>query len=186
MAVLAGGESRRFGSPKQLQMWHGRTLLDRAVDLADSLTTRTVIIGGSEYQPETGTAEMYEDIFPGNGPLGGIHAALVHCKKPYAATLPCDMPLMSAGIFRLLALHRNESHPVVAETEYALEPLICIWPAAALALIEERLKKGMSGPIPVLDMLEAVRIPVYRACPEYDPAMFTNINTRSQLPGTHR
>ncbi|MBN2417518.1 molybdenum cofactor guanylyltransferase [bacterium] len=182
MAVLSGGRSRRFGSPKQLHDWNGCTLLERALLLASSLSDRVMIIGGSAYTGNHAPVPVYDDIYAGNGPLGGIHTALVRSRSPWVATLPCDMPMMNAAVYRLLAARRHADAPVVAITETALEPLICIWPKSSEPFLGERLKKGLSGPIPVLDLLGARRIAVHRECPSYDPAWFTNINTRSQLP----
>lgn len=183
VAILSGGASRRFGSPKQLHTWNGVTLLERAVRLARSLSSSIMIIGGSAYTDDIDAVPVYEDIYAGNGPLGGIHTALVNAATPFVATLPCDMPLMNAHIFRHLAEFRHETKPVVAVTDAALEPLICIWPRSSESFIGERLAKGLSGPIPVLDNLNALRIPVHRDCPGYDPAWFTNVNTRGELPG---
>lgn len=179
--MLAGGRSSRYGSPKQRETWKGTTLLDLAVHLAASLSENCIIIGDQKNNKPAAPVQVFPDIYPGYGPLAGIHAALAHSTTAYTATLPCDMPCMIPEIYRELAAGLDPERPAVAATETSLEPLVCIWPSSALELIEQRLERGLSGPIPVLDMLDAVRVPVHLRVGAYSPAVFTNINTRNQF-----
>lgn len=41
--VLAAGESRRYGSPKQLALWHGRSLLEHVLERARQAGLRPVV-----------------------------------------------------------------------------------------------------------------------------------------------
>ena len=63
-----------MGTDKALVPLDGRTLLARALDLARSLTREVRIVG--DKQKFAPFAPVVEDVFPGCGPLGGIHAAL--------------------------------------------------------------------------------------------------------------
>jgi molybdopterin-guanine dinucleotide biosynthesis protein A len=87
--VLAGGQSRRFGSDKALALLDGKPLIEHAI-AALVVRTEAVIVCGREHgdwvpdRPE-----------PGLGPLGGICAALhAAAERGYGAVLtaPCDVP----------------------------------------------------------------------------------------------
>ena len=73
--VLAGGKSTRMGSDKAFLEFEDRTLLARALELAQSITPRVSIVGSREKFGKF--APVVEDIFPDCGPLAGIHAALL-------------------------------------------------------------------------------------------------------------
>jgi molybdopterin-guanine dinucleotide biosynthesis protein A len=86
------------------------------------------------------------DIFPHNGPLSGIHAALSFMDSHSAFVLPCDMPLLPAGVVRHM-LSLADTHPskdVFAPAEGELyQPLCAVYRKSCLPRIESNLKRGM-------------------------------------------
>ena len=78
--VLAGGESRRMGTPKPLLDWHGATLIERVTGILVRVAEPVVVVGGPgrplpELAPESSRCA---DRLPGQGPLEGIAAGLRH------------------------------------------------------------------------------------------------------------
>ena len=71
-AVLAGGQSTRFGSDKALAELDGSTLLTRAVDLLAGWCEHVVVVGREDAPAPT----LPDWPRAGMGPLGGIAAAL--------------------------------------------------------------------------------------------------------------
>jgi molybdopterin-guanine dinucleotide biosynthesis protein A len=118
-AVLAGGQSRRFGSDKTMALLAGKPLIEHAI-AALSAQTEAVIVCGREW-----TDWVADRPEPGLGPLGGINAAL-HCaaERGFDAvlTVPCDAPVLPRDIGRHLA----ESGPATFLEDV---PVIGIWPA---------------------------------------------------------
>lgn len=126
-AVLAGGQSRRFGSDKALALWRGKSLLDWAID-ALRPHVETVILcgraGGLSDRPSGGL-----------GPLAGLNAALHHGRGlGYDAvlSLACDTPLVDAAL--LATLSRSQAAAYVAST-----PVIGIWPCAVAGLLDDQI-----------------------------------------------
>lgn len=91
-AVLAGGQSRRFGGDKAAAVLAGATLLDRAISSL-SAHVATVVVCGREV---AGTACLADRPRHGLGPLGGLNAALHHAATQGldgVLTTGCDMPI---------------------------------------------------------------------------------------------
>ena len=90
-AVLAGGESTRFGSDKALAPYRGAPMIDAAAALLRDFAEEVVIVGG-----ERPDYPSIPDLpAPGLGPLGGICGALAHAKRhgfEAVLTVPCDTP----------------------------------------------------------------------------------------------
>lgn len=123
-AVLAGGESRRFGSDKALALLHSRPLIEHAI-AALVARTEAVIVCGREWGDSVPDRPA-----PGLGPLGGINAALhAAAARGYDAVLtaPCDI----AG----LPLLPFEGAGFAAEM-----PVIGLWPAALAPLLDAYLE----------------------------------------------
>src|SRR6266403_4268845 len=100
--VLAGGKSSRMGAgtDKVFLEFGGQTLLDRALAVMGSVCDRVAIVG------EPAKFRNYEsvvpDIFPGCGPLAGIHAALLHSSAELNLMLAVDMPFVSRELLAFL------------------------------------------------------------------------------------
>ena len=96
IAILAGGESRRFGGvDKQGIDFHGESLGRRAA--RNALTSGyPVIVVGTNRQPYAGLPVRFaEEPFPGRGPLSGLQAALSVSETPWVFLTACDMPFFS-------------------------------------------------------------------------------------------
>ena len=120
-AVLAGGESRRFGSDKALALLDGRPLIEHAIAALAAQTDMVIVCGR-----EGGVPDRPE---PGRGPLGGINAA-VHeaAARGFDAVLTCgcDVPALPADLAVRLA-----GGGYVAEM-----PVIGLWPASLAAHLD--------------------------------------------------
>lgn len=125
-AVLAGGQSLRFGSDKALAELGGRTLIVRAVDALSGWCEHVVVVGR-----ETAPAPTLPD-WPraGMGPLAGIAAALHLARdEDYEAVLTCGVD--SVGLPEDLPGLLGRAPAFIAD-----QPVIGIWPATATGAIE--------------------------------------------------
>jgi molybdopterin-guanine dinucleotide biosynthesis protein A len=90
---------------------------------------------------------LCRDRFTGAGPIAGLHAALtwnLTCPAPAErlAVLAVDMPAIDAGWFMGLRRHCRPGGGAVARHDGGFDPLAAIYPAAALPLVEERIRRG--------------------------------------------
>lgn len=102
--VLAGGESRRFGSDKLVADLDGRTVLDRALDGLPAGAVTIVV--GPERQLSRAVEFVREDP-PGGGPAAGLIAGLLRAlqeQPELIITLPGDAPSGGRAAM-LLATH---------------------------------------------------------------------------------
>jgi molybdopterin-guanine dinucleotide biosynthesis protein A len=130
-AVLAGGQSRRFGSDKAQALLGGTTLLDHAVAALKPQCDRIVIVG-RENGPVAAIPDRPQ---PGLGPLGGIAGALSYAANEgfdAVLTVPVDCLRLPANLRDLLA-------PPPAFL--AAQPVIGLWPVRALPLLDALLSE---------------------------------------------
>ncbi len=125
-AVLAGGQSRRFGSDKALAELDGHTLLAHAVDTLSGWCDHVIVVGR-----EMAPAPTIPD-WPhaGMGPLGGLAAALrLAADGVYYSVLSCGVDSLDLpdDLPRLLGL---------APAYLAAQPIVGIWPTHAGAALE--------------------------------------------------
>ncbi|EGD59513.1 putative molybdopterin-guanine dinucleotide biosynthesis protein [Novosphingobium nitrogenifigens DSM 19370] len=128
--VLAGGLSTRFGSDKAQALWRGRSLLDHALD-ALAPHCASLAVCGRDYPGVTVLADRPE---PGQGPLGGLNAALHHAQAhgfDGVLVTGCDMPVFPAALAAALV----GDGPAVLEGSH----LAGWWPASLAPLLDAHL-----------------------------------------------
>ncbi|MBN1342925.1 MAG: NTP transferase domain-containing protein, partial [Phycisphaerae bacterium] len=109
-AVLAGGDGRRMGLDKTQMRVGSATLLERAVELAEAIADRVLVIGRTGVNGLPGQVEAHPDDCPNVGPLGGIATALRLSHPAGCLVIPCDMPLLRGELLRrLIEAHRAAS-----------------------------------------------------------------------------
>jgi molybdopterin-guanine dinucleotide biosynthesis protein A len=143
-AVLAGGQSRRFGSDKALAQLDGHTLLALAVDTLAGWCDHVVVVGRAQAPAPT----LPDWPRPGLGPLGGLAAAMHHARdEGYATILTCGVDSVGLPDDLPDALGR-------APACLAAQPIVGSWPAEAVHQVEAILQS--EGPRSVYRLAEAV------------------------------
>jgi len=187
--LLAGGKSSRMGTgiDKAFLDFCGETLLDRALKVMGEVCDRVAIVG------DLARFAKYEfvvpDIFVGCGPLGGIHAALVHSSADLNLMLAVDMPFVSKELLRLLfaAAADEENHAIITvpRAGRGFQPLCAVYRRDFLTTAEEALRAGkykidaaFSG-VPIRVMEEAEL-----AAAGFTEQSFFNVNTPQDRAAT--
>jgi molybdopterin-guanine dinucleotide biosynthesis protein A len=155
--LLAGGKSSRMGADKAFLAFDGQTLLERALALLGTVCDTVTIVGEpakfSEYttvksaaaKPGTSKQEpVVADIFPGCGPLAGIHAALTHSTATLNLMLAVDMPFVSQELLAFLLTAAEEGGAVITvpRTSRGLQPLCAVYRPQFLTVAEQALRAG--------------------------------------------
>ena len=157
--VLAGGKSSRmgFGADKAFLEFGGQTLLDRALAVMGTVCDRLTIVGDpakfakygslkneSSKSESTKHTAVVADIFPGCGPLGGIHAALVHSGAEFNLMLAVDMPFVSGELLAFLLAAAEESDAIVTvpRSGRGLQPLCAVYRRDFFLVAEQALREG--------------------------------------------
>lgn len=180
--ILAGGKSTRMGTDKAFIEFQGRTLLARAIDLARSVTPDVHIIG--DPRKFAAFAPVVEDIFPGCGPLGGIHAALRSSSAELNLMLAVDMPFVTPDLLRYLISRAGNSAATVTVPHCGggNQPLCAIYLRTFSDAAETGLKQGRfkidalfaKGSAQVISEADLKRKGFFAE-------MFRNLNTPEQL-----
>jgi molybdopterin-guanine dinucleotide biosynthesis protein A len=98
--VLAGGLSTRMGRDKAILQFAGRPLVARAADILRQAGLSASISGERDDLAEF--APIVADRVPGQGPLGGLYAALESTPARWAVFLPVDAPLLPPALIAYL------------------------------------------------------------------------------------
>jgi len=189
-AVLAGGRSRRFGSPKATASFRGGPLVTHPVRTLEAVCERVLVVGASSLRKVV-EVPVILDIIPGAGPLGGLHGALRAAEGAGLGgvfLLGCDMPLVTPAVVEAviragLASGRPAAAPQLSGG--ALHPLCAWYSLDCLPEAEHRL--GLPGtrgrsPAELLQSVEARPIPVAELPGVGDPELLLRgANTPEEL-----
>lgn len=148
-AILAGGQSRRFGSDKAYAEFGGARLIDRVADALGTQTTALIICGREE--PGFGCVPDQPD--GGIGPLGGLNAALGFAETngfSHVLTAGVDVPNLPAD----LAHQLGGNGAAIADSQ----PVVGLWPVSVAADLAEFLESGGRALYGFADAVSARRI----------------------------
>lgn len=143
--VLLGGQSRRFGRDKALELLNGTPLALHVIRALQTCCDEVFAVGGSLPQHEALGIPMVPDQRPGLGPLGGIVSALEHARHPWCFVSGCDLPGLDTRFVRFLLDLAQTMPPEVqavvpTRTNQQPEPLLACYhnsfSSAAIEAIE--------------------------------------------------
>ncbi len=122
--VLVGGKNKRMGIPKAELELGGRTFLEIQVQKLRELGIEDIMISG--YDKAIDGTRAVADIYPGKGPISGVHASLKAAKKPACLVLSVDTPLVPVDVLQTLIEAHEGDATVLAHGEL-IEPLIAVY-----------------------------------------------------------
>ncbi|WP_410470279.1 NTP transferase domain-containing protein [Chryseobacterium indologenes] len=151
---MAGGKSRRMGTPKDLLNWHGKEQRYFAADLLAPFCEE-VFISCRQDQLKDFDPDYHAltDTFLNMGPFGGILSALRSQRDKAWLVVACDLPLLDKKSLEFLISSRDDKK---AATTYESpfdglpEPLITIWEPKSYPLLLNFLGTGNTCPRKVL------------------------------------
>jgi molybdopterin-guanine dinucleotide biosynthesis protein A len=180
--ILAGGKSSRMGTDKAFAMLDGQTLLARALDLARRVTNDVRIVGDAgKFAP---FAPVVEDVFPGCGPLAGIHAALRASHTDLNLMLAVDLPFVSPALLQFLIAQAKDPAAMVTVPHAArgLQPLCALYRREFADFAENALRDGRYK---IGALFEKARTRVITEdelqAAGFSPQLFRNLNTPEEL-----
>ena len=149
--ILAGGKgSRMAGRDKGWVMWEGLPLVEHVLD----------------------RLARQQAGFP--GPLAGVEAGLMRCKRNWVLVVPCDTPLLPenllAGLFAA-ATEQPGRLAAYATTADGPQPLCCLLHPSVSGSLSKLLDSGHGSVQSWLDQLGAIAVPFG------DATAFRNFNS---------
>lgn len=159
-AVLVGGTSTRMGADKASLDVGGSPLGQRSVDALVAAGLDVMLIGATDVHAGL-TGRPVDDLWPGEGPVGGVLTAL-HAAFLAGATsvvcLACDLPSVDGGAVRLLLNAAGPRHVAVASIDGRRAHPNGVWPVALLPALEEAFGEGASSFSDLLAAVEVVEV----------------------------
>jgi molybdopterin-guanine dinucleotide biosynthesis protein A len=190
---MAGGASFRFGQDKALVEVGGMPMIARMIELLQSVTTQVKIVAVPSKYAAFG-AEIVEDRWPGEGPLGGIITALEDAAmsaepSKWNLIVSCDMPFLTHEWLVFLSEHAAKSNAQVVFPHSASgpEPLCACWQTGAAAKLRSGFERGVRK---VTEGIALLRAEVLDAqdWKRFDSAgrLFWNMNTAADYEEARR
>jgi molybdopterin-guanine dinucleotide biosynthesis protein MobB len=182
--ILAGGGATRYGGlPKGLELVGGERIIDRvAAALAPVVDELLLIANDPAARDWLPGVRVAADVRPGEGALGGVHAALTAAGSDIVL-VAWDMPFVSSALLEVLRARgeRGDADAVLPTSDRSrrgLEPLCAWYGAACLSAVTRALESGDRRVIAFHDAVRTARLPFDEVRRFGDPVMlFANVNT---------
>ncbi len=182
-AILAGGQSRRYGAPKALATIGGVPIVERVRKALAEVCTDVILIANDEALYAGLGLPTRPDARQGFGVLGGILTALYWAReegRPGALAVACDMPFLSPDLLRRLLELTDGADVVAPESEgrRGVEPLCAWYGVGCIPAIEAEFERGERHIVGFFDDVRVRRLPLDEVHAFGDPdILFLNVNT---------
>ncbi len=184
--ILAGGKSIRFGHDKVLERIGNTSLLEQVITRVNPICKDIIIVTAKERNlaqlANHPKIKIANDIFPGQGSLGGIYTGLVKSESFYNLVVAADMPFLNESLLRYMIKVADGYDFVLPHVNKWYEPLHAIYSKNCISPIETILKQGKKV---IVELFNYVKVKFIEAdeIDKFDPKhlSFFNINTKEDM-----
>jgi molybdopterin-guanine dinucleotide biosynthesis protein A len=165
-----------MGRDKALLPFRGGALAEAVAATVERAAGSVVVVG----REELAGYPAIRDLYPGEGPLGGILTALRHTRASWNLVVACDMPeLTPAFLAELLdAAEEADADALLPAGPSGMpEPLCAVYHRRVLGPVGEAFERGVRKVTEALEGLDAAVYPVEEV------AQFQNVNTPEDWAG---
>jgi molybdenum cofactor guanylyltransferase len=165
--LLVGGASRRFGSPKALARFKGKTFAEQAWGVLGEACDERLAFGKAHDELPV-PFPVHDDGTSVRAPLAGVVAGLKVARNKVCVFLPVDVPFATPELVRKLGeACRDAAVPPSG-------PLPGAYSRSALPVLERRLAAGELALRDAIAELDALIV-------ELDPDLLVNVNAPEEL-----
>jgi molybdenum cofactor guanylyltransferase len=125
--ILSGGQSSRMGSNKALLKFHEKTNIERIRDSLMHVFDDIILVTNDPETYQFLNIRTVPDIYPGSGPLAGVHAGLEASDYEENFVVACDMPFVSAELSSSLVKALKHHDAVVPVMDGRQHPLFAAY-----------------------------------------------------------
>jgi molybdenum cofactor guanylyltransferase len=140
-AVLAGGAATRLGGAKATAELAGRPLISYPIEALTQAGVTAVVVAKQDSDLPALEVEVVTEPDEPRHPLAGVVAALRHAGGRGALVLPCDAPLVSPMLLRILA---SATRTTAVRSGGRVHPLIAFYGHESLEHLEAAMTAGDS------------------------------------------
>jgi molybdopterin-guanine dinucleotide biosynthesis protein A len=191
--ILIGGRSSRMGRDKALVEVDGVSFARRALETLRSVEffSKVTFVAANQAQfviPAVALgAPFIFDIYPGRGPLSGLHAGLAESASEWIFVMACDYPFASKEMIEVLASRLADEYSVVLpeQRDGRLQPLFGFYRTLPTrAIVNDIVERQKAAP-PMRELVEQLNSRIVRF-DEYGhlagaERIFHNVNTPGDL-----
>jgi len=171
-----------MGSNKALLDFGGQPLIGVLVDRIRPITNQILISSNDPTCYEFLKLPVIPDHYRGQGPLAGLHAAMLWNECSLYIALACDLPSLQTRLLRKLASFAKDYDVAIPRTRDGLaHPLCAVYRRTCLPVVENSLHRGVNK---MIEILEEPSLSIRWIGPEegqFEDADLANINTPEDL-----
>jgi molybdopterin-guanine dinucleotide biosynthesis protein A len=165
-----------MGRDKALLPYRGGPLAGVVAQAVERAAGSVVVVGRAELLDYPAIPDLY----PGEGPLGGVLTALVHTSAEWNLIVACDMPAVTAPFLTGLldrAVQSGRDALIPLGPGGRPEPLCAVYHARARQALEREFARGVRKCMAAVAALDA------ECCAVAEVAHFQNVNTPEEWAG---
>jgi molybdopterin-guanine dinucleotide biosynthesis protein A len=189
--LLAGGLGTRLnGREKALMIFEGRTLLERTLEILDTVSDEVIVSLRDESQLRHFSIYLRDrkvvlDSIRDAGPLAGMLAGFEQACTDCVFVVACDMPFINSGLIDMMFDMVGEHDALIPVSQYGIkEPLHAVYRRETmLEAIEASLELGdrsILAPVSSLNDVIYMDADIIRSI-DKELKSFVNINTPSDV-----
>jgi len=179
--ILAGGQSRRFGSPKAFAEKEGKPFYRYSVEALEPYTSSLLIVTNPTlshlFQERKESIKVIHDVckYQGQGPLAGIYTAMEKHNADWYLVLPIDVPFIDQRVIELLTKEIGAGvEAIIPIVSGKKQPLISIFHHSVKNRIKEQLDRGNRSVQHVLETINVNYVTIN------EEQAFININHQTE------
>lgn len=153
--LLAGGQSSRMGTNKALLPIGGQQNIVRIIEELAGVFSPPILVTNQPEEYEALGLPMAGDVYPGKGPLAGLHAGLLASPFEDNLLVACDMPFASSRLGQFLWSQLEGYDAVVPYLGGKQHPLFAVYRKSSLPIVEDCLKQEK---LRMFDFLKQIRV----------------------------
>lgn len=183
--ILAGGDSKRFGRPKALIDFAGRTLIEHVAAALRSVASELIVSVAAEemghrIRTKIPNAMFVRDQRLRSGPIEGIRQGFRMAQGEIVLVAPCDAPLLRPQLYSLLLDVLGDHDAAVPQLD-VLDPVRAVYRRRKVIEVLDS-DSEVPSPSALVDRLRAVHVAVDKIR-SVDPSMasFVDVNTSEDL-----
>jgi molybdenum cofactor guanylyltransferase len=168
-----------MGQDKAMLPFHGETLAQSVAVVVSRAAGNATLVGDPARYTGLGYP-VIPDLYPGEGPLGGILTALSFSTVDWNLVVACDMPQLDAERLRALLETASQTSATVDQGPDAVlpidpvgrpQPLCAVYHRRCLQPFKAIFASGVRKVMDALAEVRTMRLPVG------DESLFLNVNT---------